>query len=756
MNTIEAPVLLDNEHMSVRRQLKADARAEKNTGAGATAQGLRLTQRCLPKLAEGLSSALSQPLPNNDKLSGFVRVVSGLDPQVIALCILQSALHSIGRAQQLRDTWLMMGSAVSSECWGQKLTQDNPKLAVRVTKLAVEKHGSLRNRRLAAEKIAAREGYKTKRWDRKAQVLAGSWLCSQLLQWLPEVFETYTDQSNVERLVVKPEADEAVANAFEDAVRLNSVFMPHTTPYADWVSYAMSEAWDKRVALHTTFLRTPHKDIQAACRAAIASGEAKPALDAVNSLQRVAWSINQPVLAVMEELLQGHAHFDLQGQAHDVYVEGLPKHRRVSAPPKKPYETMTEPEQRHYRKQRAELEDYNRSLVSDRTVFGENMAVARLLADEDRFYVPMNCDWRGRVYSLSGFNFQREDRIRSLLLFADGMPIGEDGLWWLKVHVANCGDFDKISKRPLKERVAWVDQHLATIKFAAKYPLEAVNWWKQADQPWMFLAAVTELSNAISHGPQYVTRLPVSFDGSCSGLQHLACLTRDETTAKMVNLTAGETPEDVYLRVAERVKQKLQTLAHHGDAMAKLWLSLELDWRKVVKRNVMVYSYSSKKYGMAKQQEEDLMQPLKNDVLSGKLGEHPFASEHDFVIDKKTGKKISKDAGYAAAKYIAGLVYETIVELVQKPARAMEFLQKCARALAHEGKPLRWTTPAGLPWINRYHEPVLQKIKLWLYDKGVKVTKDVVLAVDHKPGWTRTVPPMVWLRTSCMPVMPHT
>jgi DNA-directed RNA polymerase len=298
--------------------------------------------------------------------------------------------------------------------------------------------------------------------------------------------------------------------------------------------------------------------------------------------------------------------------------------------------------------------------------------------------------------------------------------------------VANCGDFDKISKRPLEERVAWVDQHLATIKFAAKYPLEAVNWWKQADKPWMFLAACMELANALTFGSEFVTRLPVSFDGSCSGLQHLACLTRDEQTAQLVNLIPGDTPEDVYQRVADRVTQKLTVLAEHGDAMAKLWLSYGIT-RTVVKRNVMVYSYSSKKFGMAKQQEEDLMQPLKNEVLEGKLAEHPFATEHDFVIDKKTGKKIGKDAGHAAAKYIAGIVYETIVELVKKPAEAMGFLQDCARALAHEGKPLRWTTPTGLPWINRYHEPKLQKVKLWLYDKGVKVRKSVLLAVGSEP-----------------------
>jgi DNA-directed RNA polymerase len=42
-------------------------------------------------------------------------------------------------------------------------------------------------------------------------------------------------------------------------------------------------------------------------------------------------------------------------------------------------------------------------------------------------------------------------------------PIGEEGIYWLKVHVANCGAFDKIDKKPIEERVAWVDENLPTL-----------------------------------------------------------------------------------------------------------------------------------------------------------------------------------------------------------------------------------------------------------------------------------------------------
>ena len=76
----------------------------------------------------------------------------------------------------------------------------------------------------------------------------------------------------------------------------------------------------------------------------------------------------------------------------------------------------------------------------------------------------MNLDFRGRINAVPHFNLYRADRVRALFLFADGEPIGDEGLKWLKVHTANCGDFGKISKRAFEERVRWTDDNLEKIK----------------------------------------------------------------------------------------------------------------------------------------------------------------------------------------------------------------------------------------------------------------------------------------------------
>ena len=112
--------------------------------------------------------------------------------------------------------------------------------------------------------------------------------------------------------------------------------------------------------------------------------------------------------------------------------------------------------------------------------------------------------------------------------FADGEPIGEEGLYWLKVHVANCGDFEgadfiKVSKRPFAERVHWVEENLEKIKSTADEPLREL-WWTKADKPFQFLAACFELSSALAQGLAFESRLPISFDG----LQRLAASERDD------------------------------------------------------------------------------------------------------------------------------------------------------------------------------------------------------------------------------------
>jgi hypothetical protein len=56
------------------------------------------------------------------------------------------------------------------------------------------------------------------------------------------------------------------------------------------------------------------------------------------------------------------------------------------------------------------------------------------------FCVPLHMEFPGRIYGIPHFNFLREDHVRALFLFKNGLPIGIEGLKWLKYHVAGCAD----------------------------------------------------------------------------------------------------------------------------------------------------------------------------------------------------------------------------------------------------------------------------------------------------------------------------
>jgi hypothetical protein len=87
----------------------------------------------------------------------------------------------------------------------------------------------------------------------------------------------------------------------------------------------------------------------------------------------------------------------------------------------------------------------------------------------DTFYFPHNVDFRGRAYPLPAhLNHLGDDLSRSLLLFGEAKPIGERGLRWLKIHLANMYGYDKAT---FDERVEFVHERLDDVFDSAENPL---------------------------------------------------------------------------------------------------------------------------------------------------------------------------------------------------------------------------------------------------------------------------------------------
>ena len=114
-------------------------------------------------------------------------------------------------------------------------------------------------------------------------------------------------------------------------------------------------------------------------------------------------------------------------------------------------------------------------------------------------------------------NPQGADYVKALLEFAQGKAIGDQGILWLKIHVANLFGVDKV---PFEDRIAWVNEHWNDLLGSALDPFGNLFWTK-ADKPFQAFAACVELLGVSMEGPEYVSRIAIALDGSCSGLQHL-------------------------------------------------------------------------------------------------------------------------------------------------------------------------------------------------------------------------------------------
>jgi len=206
---------------------------------------------------------------------------------------------------------------------------------------------------------------------------------------------------------------------------------------------------------------------------------------------------------------------------------------------------------------------------ADQVTVAADVAYARWCGDR-AIWNDYNCDRRGRINALGHLNFARADHVRSLFRFANGMKLEDGDTCWLEIHCANCeGSTDKKSRI---ERRKWVDEHRQDIQAIARDPRGTFDKWKGVDSPFAYVAACRELAGAWNDTENFETHLPIGFDGSANGLQHLALLADDLTTAVMVNLwPTSPDPVDVYaILIAKAILDELTNLYGNNDPLTEL------------------------------------------------------------------------------------------------------------------------------------------------------------------------------------------
>ncbi|KVT57927.1 DNA-directed RNA polymerase [Burkholderia ubonensis] len=291
------------------------------------------------------------------------------------------------------------------------------------------------------------------------------------------------------------------------------------------------------------------------------------------------------------------------------------------------------------------------------------------LADEEAFYFPWNLDWRGRMYpATSIISPQGADLCKGCLEFADGTPLGRDGGKWLAIHLCNLAGEDKVTvggkkvHRTPEEREAWTRQNEAMILRVVADPRSNREWMK-ADKPWQFLAACFEWAGYQEEGEAFRSRLAGALDGSCSGVQMLAGMTRDASAGAMVNLVPSERGDDYYGRMADALTKRLCGLVDSADVATttrlQFWAERTID-RDLLKAPSMTKVYSAGTYTFGEQ------------------------------VQSKTG------APDAESMWLASQINACFSDVAPGMLLAMSYLQAVSDVVTAAGLSLVWRTPAGL------------------------------------------------------------
>jgi DNA-directed RNA polymerase len=483
---------------------------------------------------------------------------------------------------------------------------------------------------------------KSSEWGRRECVAAGHWLLMTAMAL------NYFALNENGFPVIAPEWRAEIDAIRNELLDREPYMVPHTRRPPDWTG--LVARYDDR--LRATFVR----DWRPSTRAAITERFKSPFphAEAVNALQHVPFQVNERVLPLVERFA----------------VETL-------------NDGVTEEKKRR---------DNERLVASD-------VEIAKWLADEP-FWLTYNTDRRGRIYPIPHFNYGRENHVRGLFKFARGMPIGDYGVQGLEIHCA--GVHGETAKKPPGERLQWIDENHKLIERIADDPVGNFDHWRSADKPFAFLAACFELVEAWKDPRRFVTTLPIEFDATASGLQHLAILARDEDAARLVNLTgATERVQDVYGTVAETVMDVLR-ICDDGE-QADWWRDRLLDLdssklRKLFKRPVMTFAYSVTDFGMA----EKIIE-----VCQEILGEEPPPG---------------------ASFYLAKKIRAACREKLAGPAAVMDHICKLAQVRAKQGWLLEWEAPSGFPVSNRYYKSNSKRVYLshGMRKNGVRKSEFIV------------------------------
>jgi hypothetical protein len=336
---------------------------------------------------------------------------------------------------------------------------------------------------------------------------------------------------------------------------------------------------------------------------------------------------------------------------------------------------------------------HNSAYYNDNTVLQIALLFSEWTKNNNNcIYFPLFLEWRGRLYTDTGFfSYQKSELAKSLIMFKTGVILNERGLDSLKIYTANCYGKNKLS---YNKRLEWVNLH---IKEIISINSEFIF---TADEPLLFLACCFELKGYYENPNEFISKLPIAKDATCNGLQHLSQMTNDTNLAKYVNIIKSnkeDLPEDIYQYMAKKLKEKIEIIKKEIKYSKLHYIDPN---RKFIKSAIMTIPYGSTKRGIADK--------LKNEhfEFSKVINKKPyFTLINDAFKTIKTENEIANTKIYFSNSEInklASVIHELLYDSFESLKLLVNYFKEMNKLLKKLNLSTIWLSPGGLIIEQKY------------------------------------------------------
>lgn len=691
-----------------------------------TPYGQRLLSLHTTRLAEAIEEFKTEAEGKRGRRHGSLEFLNRIDARTCAWITLHTLLNHISR-QHLKLTALgaTIGRSILVEIEMRSLRKNDKALFTGVLR-ATERKTQQYRKEVTARFLQTEAGLEVASASPKDCALLGIKLVELVIEKLGLItFETTTQirpaRNNIRNHVIRATSEliDWIRRGHEIFSELDPVYGPMVVPPAPWTHPLVGGYLTNDVKPLTLVKTRSRKYLER-----LAKQEMPQVYEAVNRIQETAWRINRPILDVIEQILQTNselggmpraelvpipdkpADIDTNEEARKAYRKAaLAIHQdnvvRTSRGAKvasivrtakkyRPYEAIYFPYQLDFRGR-----VYPVTTLSPQ---GEDFVKALLeFSEGEPLGTQTAADWLAiHIANLFGVDkVSFEDRIawtkeNSNMLLAIAADPFENREW--------C-DADK-PFQALAAALEWRGYTVDGLKHVSRIPVALDGSCSGLQNFGMALRCETT-GKAVNLVPADKPQ-DIYQDVIDKCMVRLVEITGEDWASRTLEATlhkARKSIEAIYHtstlnlpieawtdhviakqydddgKVLKRlpIEQEAFTL-YWSQVTAYLWLHFGVDQetgrmsRKIAKRAVMTFPYSSKEFGFRDQLLEDIVIP----------NEEAF-QEH----------------GWKAAGLMAKLLWEAVNETVIRAALAMQWLQDVARIVAKAGRRISWNTPLG-------------------------------------------------------------